>query len=147
MKITIDITGEQAREIIRSLQAQLAEQEILLEGQNPAEVLAMSPMDLEIESPNKGLRTRAYQLLERAQTGKPESWQDAEIAKPIKTLEAFCLLHQRRFRVFGYPNGKTGKLIQAALARKGLRLFMTRADIEAYKEGAFKLTPRERAKI
>jgi hypothetical protein len=147
MKITLDITSEQAREIIRSLQDQLAQQEVSLQGQNPAEVLAMPPMDLEIESPNKGLRTRAYQLLERAQTGKPESWQDEELAKPIKTLEAFCLLDKRRFRVFGYPNGKTGKLIQAALARKGLRLFMTRSDIQAYKEGIFKLTPRERATI
>jgi hypothetical protein len=146
MKITIDITSAQAREIIQSLQSQLAQQEVSLEGQDPSEVLALPPTALEIESENKGLRTRAYKLLERAETGNPEYWREQE-AKPVKTLEAFCLLDLRKFRLFGYPNGKAGKLVQAALARKGLKLFMSRADIQAYREGTFRLSPRERAKI
>lgn len=146
MKLIIDITSEQAREIIQSLQSQLANQEVLLDGHKPLEVLAMPPTALVIECDNKGLRTRARSILERVQTGNPLSWQE-EGVKPVTTLEAFCRLEEEKFRMYGWANGKAGKLVKAALARKGLKLFMSRADIQAYKEGTFKLSFRDRARI
>jgi hypothetical protein len=148
MKLSFEITSETARSIIKDLQEQLAQQEaILAEGEDPNTILSMRPTLLPLEHSQKGLVTRAYGILRDAENGTAQYSSSPGRLKRVGSLEAFCRLDKFEYRTLAGLNGKATKVIQAALARKGLQLWMSADEIEAYREGSFKLSEKYRRMI
>jgi hypothetical protein len=136
MKLCVEISEATARDIIESLTKQLRRPELTTDEEkaNRLSLLRMPPTSLVLTHDQKGLVTRARNILERAESGERYN---EKVYGRIRTLEAFCRLDRYNYRRLAGLNGKATKVIREALAKHGLRLWMSQKQMEEYKEGVF----------